>query len=273
MQIPQECDGYPSETTLHGHLWVAKVGVLLGKNEIAMKALEAADTLRSFNTQADKFSLHRLDEYSSHLDMIRTYLRKDDLTKSPIPLAAFNTLLSPPLITPNGAAMKLEVCSGNGEWITRKCASEPHSIWVASELRYDRCFDIAFSAVLAGIKNLIICFGDIRTNLINIPDFTLSEIHINYPEPPACHEDFSDSGTDLLTVELFSKFLLKMKSHSYMRIITDNGNYAGKLLSRLKQVGRKPTHSIISSEGASYFDRLFKRGGKSLRYELVLPVI
>lgn len=40
------------------------------------------------------------------------------------------------------APMKLEICSGNGDWVVAQAKKEPTSNWAALELRHDRLHNI-----------------------------------------------------------------------------------------------------------------------------------
>ena len=126
------------------------------------------------------------------------------------------------------------------------------------------------SAFLAGVTNILVCSGDVNQLLPSLPRRCLREIFVNFPEPPACHEGENDSKSDLLSCEFIAELPPKLTQGGSLQILTDNGNYASTILMRMRDVTKNANCRTYKSEGGSYFDRMFQRGGKSMRYELVI---
>eukprot|EP00435_Cladocopium_sp_Y103_P024201 s2535_g5.t3 len=81
--------------------------------------------------------------------------------------------------------VKLEVCSGTGDWVVAQAQADTEANWVASELRYDRVWSILSKCVFAKLSNLAMLAGDAGSILKNlIPAGSISMICINFPEPP-----------------------------------------------------------------------------------------
>jgi tRNA (guanine-N7-)-methyltransferase len=56
----------------------------------------------------------------------------------------------------NKNPIKLEVCSGHGDWIVDKAKKSPKSNWVAVEIRYERVFQIWYRMIFNNVQNLLI---------------------------------------------------------------------------------------------------------------------
>eukprot|EP00913_Durusdinium_trenchii_P001157 g1064.t1 len=56
--------------------------------------------------------------------------------------------------------VKLEVCSGTGDWVVAQALKDPAANWVASELRYDRVWSIVTKSVFEKCSNLAVLAGD-----------------------------------------------------------------------------------------------------------------
>ncbi|CAL1137236.1 unnamed protein product [Cladocopium goreaui] len=106
------------------------------------------------------------------------------------------------------APVKLEVCSGTGDWVVAQAQADTEANWVASELRYDRVWsilskcvrcckfglrsawrfghgDLQIGPVFAKLSNLAMLAGDAGSILKTlIPAGSISMICINFPEPP-----------------------------------------------------------------------------------------
>ena len=56
--------------------------------------------------------------------------------------------------------IKIEVCSGAGEWVVSQAKNDPAADWVSMEIRYDRVYQIFCRAMFEDCKNLSIVGGD-----------------------------------------------------------------------------------------------------------------
>merc|ERR1712113_1023166 len=79
--------------------------------------------------------------------------------------------------------LKLEVCSGTGDWV---CAQARHELgaanWAALEWRYDRVHQTFSRALLGGIDNLVLIGGDASLVLPQrILPGTIDAVFVNHP--------------------------------------------------------------------------------------------
>lgn len=169
--------------------------------------------------------------------------------------------------------VKLEICSGSGEWIVAQAnndildrgTSSFKAVWVALELRCDRVHNILTKSIFhtfdepiateastshleedenskttwslpsllkfGGTPNLCILGGDASAIIPkHFPKDKVSEIHINYPEPPERTGGIKDSqGKHLLTQSFFDNLLVTLKDHGTITLLTDNFSYAESL--------------------------------------------
>jgi pentatricopeptide repeat protein len=263
-------------SSISGHLVNAKAYIISRNFDAATESLDSLDTLLEEQQPVSlKFEDHQRTEFRKESAVLRRFIQQPTDTEfrdyffANFYSSSFTAALSARLesvISP----VKLEICSGLGEWILSRCIEEPETLWIASELRFDRSFDIAFSGYLRGVTNVIVCCGDVRDALTFLKESSIREIHVNFPEPPACHEGESDSSTDLMTGEFIVSVLSKLSIDGNLKIVTDNSRYAEQLRSRF--AGHKVNCRTVKSIGVSYFDRMFQRGGKSSRYEIVVNI-
>lgn len=209
----------------------------------------------------------------------------------------------------------LELGAGNGEWAiaTAKAAkkradtsddeddpmdggnSSNSPLFVASELRHDRCATIFAKKVLENLDNLVVLGGD-ATSLVplTVPDGLLSKVVSNFPEPPAWHQDtdFAVLNKDLKPAPeesgqpeqqhlLTSTFLndivwTKLKTGGEFLVFTDNRKYGEWLLATLDaekwrapdgadKISLTPGRPAEAEGIQTYFDKLWSRGKKKDR--------
>ncbi|KAF4739723.1 hypothetical protein FOZ63_003023, partial [Perkinsus olseni] len=92
-------------------------------------------------------------------------------------------------ITEESRGICLEVGSGSGDWILSRAKRDWSQQWVASEFKFDRCASIRQKCLLEGPRNVHIVGGDARECLpMLLPSSCVSEVHINFPEPPVWHD-------------------------------------------------------------------------------------
>jgi tRNA G46 methylase TrmB len=171
--------------------------------------------------------------------------------------------------------MKLEVCSGLGDWVVQHAENEPHSDWIALELRRDRVFQIWSKMVFRELNNLLILGGDAHKIVRDsFEGGVLDEIWINFPEPPGW------AGSKLRLID--RAFLLQLhralKEDAWVTVVTDDRQYAMECVREfqaLKDVycsafGDEAFLTELPSDygRASYFDRMWTNGRKDDRFFL-----
>ncbi len=149
------------------------------------------------------------------------------------PLAGASTKARKALAAPPAAAagsvvagprrVKLEVCSGHGDWVTQHAANEPECDWIALEIRRDRVYHIWSKMVFANLSNLLVIGGEAHGVVRQyMGDATLDEVFINFPEPPGW------AGSKLRLID--QPFLIQLhrclKADACLTVVTDNEPYA-----------------------------------------------
>ena len=270
---------YDPTASQASHLFAAKSLILNGRSQEALIALDAADACAQLSVRGDiKFEAHKSSENLREAMMLRNAIAKnlsftsfrDYLNKSFALVDSHADMVSKISCLDDFGSAKLEICSGLGHWIIEKCKEDPTTLWIASEIRFDRSFEILVTSFLAGISNILVLSGDVNRLVPFLPDESMRGIYINFPEPPAWHEASNDSKSDLLSREFISALPCRLAEGGSVRILTDNGSYAATVLTRMREIQEDASVRTFKSEGSSYFDRMFQRGGKSTRYELVI---
>lgn len=86
----------------------------------------------------------------------------------------------------NELPIKLEICSGHGDWIVERANHDIGKVnWVALEIRFERVYTIFSKMIFRNLSNLVILAGEAKDILLNcIKPRIFDEIFINYPDPP-----------------------------------------------------------------------------------------
>lgn len=149
--------------------------------------------------------------------------------------------------------IKVEICSGNGDWICQQAKADKESLWISIEIRADRVYKTFINALLEHIDNLVIIQGcALFTTSKHFQPNSVDNFMINMPEPPQQRGKFEETK-HLLTSEFFiSLSRVLKKTIGLLTVYTDNKWY-GELLVHLlsesivntKQLKMK---SIVPSE-------------------------
>lgn len=101
---------------------------------------------------------------------------------------AFSNIFASSKGAVSGAAerpLKIEVCSGAGEWAVAQAQEDKAADWVTLELRHDRAYQTFTKAVFADVQNLCVLCGDAMQILpTHFPSNAVTNIFVNHPEPP-----------------------------------------------------------------------------------------
>lgn len=91
---------------------------------------------------------------------------------------------SDPLIFGRKAPVKIEFCSGNGQWIGEKAKLHPEILWVAVEKQFDRARKIWARRFREGLDNLFVVCGLAEPFIRHyVPEDSVDEIFVNFPDP------------------------------------------------------------------------------------------
>jgi len=189
--------------------------------------------------------------------------------------------------------IKLEICSGNGEWVTAQANADyeqvgdrrlPRALWVAMELRCDRVQQSVSHYFLSShlslsaidiprleqsshhpphgselIGNLAVLGGDASIIIPNhIADCSVSDIFVNHPQPPERlgRLNFSQ-GSHLLTGPFLKELHRVLRPRGRLTIVTDNYQYAKDLaqaIAALDKLVPMFAGASQSAEGISAWD-------------------
>jgi len=134
-----------------------------------------------------------------------------------------------------GRPVKLEICSGTGEWALAQAEGDPGSDWVTLERRLDRVHQTFSWMAMKGLSNLCVLAGDASKVLPErLAAGSVQQIFVNHPEPPqqrGSDVEPSSQGAHLLTADFFASMHRVLGPGGLLTIVTDNLWY-GRLLLR-----------------------------------------
>jgi pentatricopeptide repeat protein len=187
----------------------------------------------------------------------------------------FNRLFSERDSQSKHIPVKLEICSGTGEWVAQQALADfGKANWVALEVKHDRVYQTFLRMAFQNVRNLCSIHGDATAILPN--HFSPGSVHsifINHPEPPVQfggwgsksegaaegetnNQEESASkgvpkksggdwsqGKHLLSLEFFAQLERVLIAGGTITVVTDNLWY-GKML--LRSVASAPHPRLLS---------------------------
>ena len=167
------------------------------------------------------------------------------------------------------------MCSGHGDWVTARAdADRDRSDWLAIEMRRNRVRMTWAKAVRLRLSNLALLRGMAHETMRDrIPDATLAEIHVNYPDPP---EWVGSSQCLVDEAFLLEAHRCLRAKHGHLTLVTDDPTYAMRMcreLSRMPSLfqttepdGKPFRTGVPEGYGGSYFDDMWTNGNLRDRY-------
>ena len=158
----------------------------------------------------------------------------------------------------------LEVCSGSGEWICREADSDRSKLFIASEFRFDRCVDILTRQVYQDLSNVWILCGDARHIGNIMPAQSITDLYVNYPEPPPvnCAHIEEAMSSDIVS----KKFLKDVRPliTGQLHIVSDDKLYMHSVANLVgdvcnQEVFPKSSKTLVDSYFARFFSKKAKR--------------
>jgi pentatricopeptide repeat protein len=133
--------------------------------------------------------------------------------------------------------VKMEICSGAGEWAVSQAAADPEAQWVTLELRHDRVYQTITKSIYAGTKNMCVMAGDaMRILPHHISDESLDVVCVNHPEPPQQRGGkLSSQSKHLLMEDFFDQIERTLKPNGVFTVVTDNLWYGQMLMKDLAE--------------------------------------
>ena len=141
--------------------------------------------------------------------------------------------------------LKLEICSGAGEWAVAQATADTSSNYVTLELRHDRVYQTFYRNVCSENVNLCTIGGDAQVIMKeHLSAESIQNIYVNHPEPPQQTGGEKSEGKHLLTLDFFAEIGRILKPQGMMTIVTDNIWYANFLV---RLLGTAPHPRVLSN--------------------------
>ncbi|MBA3723062.1 MAG: tRNA (guanosine(46)-N7)-methyltransferase TrmB [Parachlamydiaceae bacterium] len=171
----------------------------------------------------------------------------------------------------NKKPVKIEYCSGNGAWIGSKAISDPHTNWVAVEMKFERARKIWSKIKREQLNNLLVVCGEAETLTEQyIPDDSVSEVSINFPDPWPKQRHAKNRIIKLPFIKELHRVL---KPGGMFHFVTDDAPYSeimielSKKFDGFESVHPAPYYVHENSEyGTSFFEELWRERGRVIRY-------
>lgn len=180
---------------------------------------------------------------------------------------------SHPDVFGNGQPVSIEYCSGNGKWIAERAASRPDVNWVAVEKKMARLRKVWSKMKNLDLKNLFsICGEAYDVTKRYISNDTADEVFINFPDPwpKKRHAKYR-----LVQPPFVQELARILKEGGTVSIVTDDPDYSLQMIDvfrshpQFQSVYEAPCwRSQREGYGSSYFEELWRKKGKNIRYHL-----
>ena len=157
----------------------------------------------------------------------------------------------------------LEIGPGKGEFILHLAEQEPHTHFIAVEIRRGRFQKIAKRAAARGLKNLTLVLGDARECLTRLFRPALFDrIYVLFPDPWPKRRH---SKHRLLKPELLQQLRDFLKPGGAVFNATDAGFYSEEIVDAFEEVGGFEKQAIESLY-PTYFEKKWKEMGRAIDY-------
>ena len=162
--------------------------------------------------------------------------------------------------------VKLEFCSGNGQWIVSRAENDQNSNWIAVEMRFDRLKKIWKKGKRLALTNLLCIYGEAyRSTKHLIATASIDEIFINFPDPWPKRRH---SKNRLIQKSFLDEIHRILKQDGTITFVTDDDNYANETKKEfLRHIGFKSVAGEHENYGSSFFNSLWLDKGKTIYYQ------
>lgn len=181
------------------------------------------------------------------------------------------------IVFPKSQPICIEFCSGNGDWIAKRARDFPHLNWVAVEMQFSRVQKIWSKKKNHALSNLfIVCGEGYCASNRYFPQESVEQIYVNFPDPWPKRRHAKHRIVRAPFVEEVHRLL---KKDGTLMLVTDDENYSNEMIGvLLNQKGFAsffdPPYFVedFPEYGSSYFESIWKKQGKTIRYHLFKKV-
>tara|TARA_B100000003_G_scaffold101001_1_gene90486 strand:- start:12632 stop:14476 length:1845 start_codon:yes stop_codon:yes gene_type:complete len=180
-----------------------------------------------------------------------------------------------PLIVDDVDDVRVEVCSGHGDWITRRAKQNPNVRWIGIEMRRNRVALTWMKSLRLGVEGNVHLVCGMAHDALSArvtPPASVSELYVNYPDPP----EWVGSSQVLVDAAFLRDVHRVLKPGGHLICVTDDPAYAVRMCRELRKARAlfapaaadgKPFESGVPEDyGASYFDSMWTLGNQRDRY-------
>jgi len=180
-----------------------------------------------------------------------------------------------PLTVDDVEDVRVEVCSGHGDWITRRAKQNPNVRWIGIEMRRNRVALTWMKSLRLGVEGNVRLVCGMAHDALSArvtPPASISELYVNYPDPP----EWVGSSQVLVDAAFLRDVHRVLKPGGHLICVTDDPAYAVRMCRELRKAralfattaaGGKPFESGVPEDyGASYFDSMWTLGNQRDRY-------
>lgn len=167
--------------------------------------------------------------------------------------------------------VKVEYCSGNGDWICAKAKLEPHINWVAVEKQFVRARKIWSKSKNEQLDNVLVLCGEGYTATHHyFPTESIQDVFINFPDPWPKRRHAKHR---IIQSAFLQEAWRILQAEGTFTFVTDDKDYS---LLFIKEMAKCPGFQSCleapyfitecSHYGTSYFEELWRSKGKDIRY-------
>lgn len=171
---------------------------------------------------------------------------------------------------PKRAPLCLEYCSGHGHWIVQQAQKYPDHNWIAVEMQMSRA-----KCIWAKIKNnhlqncIVVCAEGLSFSSHLLPNTTIKQVYINFPDPWPKRRHHKNRIIQQPFLQELERTII---AGGTLTFVTDDESYSSYFQHAIVKHGRLmllPEQEIPKDYGYSCFEDIFKKQGKTIRYQQV----
>ncbi|KAH0473996.1 MAG: hypothetical protein KVP17_002438 [Porospora cf. gigantea B] len=168
------------------------------------------------------------------------------------------------------AQVRLEICSGKGDWLLSQAKADPSTFWIGCDIHHTRWQESRQKALLENVPNVAFFGGSVHDWLPLMADDCLDAVFCNYPEP--------DGERQFFTPQLFGEIHRVLKVSRPLIMVSDSSDVIRQVAFRLgDQPGLFDDSGAAFSMGfpslgdwtaGSFFDSMWTEGRRTQRFHI-----